>query len=225
MNSVTMVRKLSRNRSPTLKPAPEAAEPLVDELGVADAGHRPEPYHHLLVDDQHRHEQQQHPQQGVAVVLPGLRVGGDAAGVVVADHHDQAGADDGKERHQPPPEAVPVVVLADPDPAERAFDVTEMLLRRGRRSGRSGSLGAGRRLARGWLAGSGGPARWRGRAASWPLRLGRVTARGAGAAWRWPLMGRLRPGRNAGRHLCLWCRRGAHRGAWRPRGAASRRAG
>jgi hypothetical protein len=45
------------------EPAPEPAEPLVDRPRVPDAGYRAEPDDHLLVDDQHRDEQQQHPQQ------------------------------------------------------------------------------------------------------------------------------------------------------------------
>ena len=72
------------------EPAPEAAEALVDETGVTDAGDRSEPDDHLLVDDQHRDEQDERPQQRRAVVLPGLGVRRHAAGVVVADHHDQA---------------------------------------------------------------------------------------------------------------------------------------
>ena len=127
MNSVTMVRKFRRNRSPTLNQPQNRAEPLVDQPGVADAGHGAEPDHHLLVDDQHRDQQQQRPQQAGVVVLPGLGVGGDAAGVVVADHHDDAGPDDGagspaggasrwrRRRRRP-------------DPAERALDVAEVRL-------------------------------------------------------------------------------------------------
>ncbi len=76
------------------KPAPAAAEPLIDQPRVSDPGDRTEPDHHLLVNNQHRDQQHQHPQQAVAVVLSGLHVGRDASGVVVADHHDQAGPDD-----------------------------------------------------------------------------------------------------------------------------------
>jgi hypothetical protein len=43
------------------EPAPEPAEPLVDQPGVADPGDRAQPHHHLLVDDQDRDQQQQHP--------------------------------------------------------------------------------------------------------------------------------------------------------------------
>ena len=70
--------------------SPELAEPLVDQPGVADAGDGTEADDHLLVDDEHRDEQRQGPQEGEPVVLARLGVGGDAAGVVVADHDDQA---------------------------------------------------------------------------------------------------------------------------------------
>ncbi len=100
MNSVTIVRKFRTNRSPTENQPQKRPKRSIDQPRVADAGDRAEPDDHLLVDDQHRDQQQQHPQQAGAVVLAGLRVGRDAAGVVVADHHDQAGADDRQQRQQ-----------------------------------------------------------------------------------------------------------------------------
>ena len=72
MNSVAMVRKFRMNRSPTENAPQNLAEALVDQPGVADAGHRAEADHHLLVDHQHRDEQGQGPQQGEAEVLTGL---------------------------------------------------------------------------------------------------------------------------------------------------------
>jgi len=51
---------------------PELPEALVDQAGVADAGDRTEANDHLLVDDQHRDEQGQRPQQRQPVVLAGL---------------------------------------------------------------------------------------------------------------------------------------------------------
>ena len=65
---------------------------------MADAGHRAEAQHHLLVHVEDRDQQQQRPQQRRAVVLAGLGVGGEGAGVVVADHDDQAGAEDREQR-------------------------------------------------------------------------------------------------------------------------------
>ena len=76
--------------------APELAEPLQDQPGMPDAGHRAQPEHHFLVHVQHRNKQQERPQQLRAVVLAGLAVGREGACVVVSDHHDQAGADDGQ---------------------------------------------------------------------------------------------------------------------------------
>ena len=127
MNSVDDGQEVEDEQVADAEPAPEPAEPLVDEPGMPDAGDRAEPDHHLLVDDQHRDQQQQGPQQGVPVVLPGLRVGGHAAGVVVADHHDQPGPDDGQERDQLALEpAAFLILIAQPDPAERALDIPEV---------------------------------------------------------------------------------------------------
>ena len=138
------------------EPAPEPAEPLVDQAGVPDAGHRAEPDHHLLVDDEHRDEQQQHPEQAVPVVLAGLCVGGDAAGVVVSHHDDQAGAHDGQEGDQLAAHPPAAAVIVDPDPAQRALDVAEMRLVQHRAAGRNqrrdgvGGRGVGRG-SMGWL--------------------------------------------------------------------------
>ena len=87
--------------------APEPAEALVDQPGVADAGDRAQADHHLLVDHQDRDEQRQRPQQGQPVVLPRLGVGGDAAGVVVAHHDDESRAHDGEQGEQPGPPGPP----------------------------------------------------------------------------------------------------------------------
>ena len=101
MNSVTIDQEVQEEQVADSNQPQNAAEALDDQPRVADAGHRAEPYDHLLVDDQHRDQQQQHPQQAGAVVLARLGVGGDAAGVVVGDHHDQPGADDRQQRQQP----------------------------------------------------------------------------------------------------------------------------
>ena len=77
-----------------LKPAPPPAEALDDQPRVANPGHRAEPDDHLLVDDQHRNQQQQDPKQAHPVRLPRLCVGADAPGIVVSHHHDQARSDD-----------------------------------------------------------------------------------------------------------------------------------
>ena len=60
-------------------------------------------------------KQGQRPQQREPEVLPGLAVGGDAAGVVVADHDDEARPHDGQQGEQPgaPRPSGVEVVLAD----------------------------------------------------------------------------------------------------------------
>ena len=108
--------------------APEPAEPLQDEPGVPDPGHSAEAQHHLLVHVKDRHQQQQRPQQPGAVVLPGLPVGGERTGVVVAGHDDQPGADDRQQRLKVTPPAAPGRGVIGPDGAERAADVADVLV-------------------------------------------------------------------------------------------------
>ncbi len=78
--------------------APGAAEALENEPGVPNAGDGAQPDDHLLVDDHDDDQQGEHPEQAGAVVLSGLRVGRDTAGVVVADHDDQSRAHDREQR-------------------------------------------------------------------------------------------------------------------------------
>ena len=119
-------QEVEEKEVPDAEPAPPATESLVDEPGMADAGDRAQPDHHLLVDDQHRDEQQKGPQQGGVVVLAGLGVGGDAAGVVVADHHDDARAHDGGQGQEALLPGVALADVADGDAAEGALDVAEV---------------------------------------------------------------------------------------------------
>ena len=128
MNSVTMVRAFSRNRSMTLKAPQNLAETLEDQPCMADAGHRAEAKDHLLIDVEHGNQKQQRPQQRRAVVLPGLSVGAEGAGVIVADHDDQTGAED---REKGLESVLPIrarAVIAVMDGAQRAADVTDMRL-------------------------------------------------------------------------------------------------
>ena len=125
MNSVTIVRKLRRNRSPTENQPQNRPKRSLISRAWPTPGDRPEPDDHLLVDDQHRDQQQQHPQQAGAVVLARLRVGRDPAGVVVADHHDQPRADDRQQRQRPRAQAA-VRLLVLTDRAERALDVADV---------------------------------------------------------------------------------------------------
>ena len=121
-------QEVEEKKVPDAEPAPAASEPLVDEPGVAHAGHGSEPDNHLLVDDQDGDEEQQCPQQRGVIVLPGLGVGGDTAGVVVADHDDDARPDDGCQGQQALLPRVALPDLADRDAPEGAFDVAEVRL-------------------------------------------------------------------------------------------------
>jgi hypothetical protein len=109
-----------------LERAPQPAEPGHDQPRVPDAGDRAEAEHHLLVDVQHGDQQQQRPQQAGAVVLPGLPVGGERAGVVIADHDDQPGSDDRQQRLQLGGQGRAGGVVADGDRAEGATDVADV---------------------------------------------------------------------------------------------------
>ncbi len=73
------------------------AEVLADEVGEAFARDDRHADAHLLDDDQGDEYGDHHPQQAVAVVRAGQRVGGDAARVVVHVGRDDARADHGKE--------------------------------------------------------------------------------------------------------------------------------
>ena len=76
------------------KPAPERAEPVEDGLGSAAFRHRAEAHRHLLHVVGGRDQQQQEPDQVVAIFGAGCGIGGDAAGVVVGHHHHDPGAGD-----------------------------------------------------------------------------------------------------------------------------------
>ena len=121
--------------------APELAEALEDEPRVPDAGDRAKSQHHLLVHVEHRNQQRQRPHQRGAVVLAGLGIGAEGAGVIVAHHDDEAGAEDREERLDPvlPGQAALGIVLGDG--AERTDDVAEMRLIENRAFG--GRLDAG----------------------------------------------------------------------------------
>ena len=93
---------------------------------MADARDRAEPQHHLLIDVEDGDQQQQRPQQRGAVILTGLGIGAESAGVIVADHDDEARTEDGEKRLEPVPPAVAGAMVSLPDGAEGALDVAEM---------------------------------------------------------------------------------------------------
>ena len=73
------------------KPAPECPETVEDRLGVSALGDGTEAHGHLLDVVGDGDEDQQEPDQVVAVLGAGGRVGRDAARVVVRDHDNDAG--------------------------------------------------------------------------------------------------------------------------------------
>ncbi len=93
---------------------------------MADAGDGAQAQHHLLVDVQDGDQQEQGPQQVGAVVLARLAVGGERAGVVVADHDDQAGADDRQQRLELGGPAGAGRGVVEPDGAERTLDIADV---------------------------------------------------------------------------------------------------
>ena len=106
--------------------APEPTETLEDQPGVPDAGHCAEAQHHLLIDIEHRDQQRQSPQQGRAIGLAGLTVGGERARVVVAGHHDQARAQDGEQCGETALPAVSRRNVAVEDGAEGSADMANV---------------------------------------------------------------------------------------------------
>jgi hypothetical protein len=123
--------------------APEAAEALKDQPRMADPGDGAKPEHHLLIDIENRDQQQQGPQKSGAVILPGLGIGAERAGVIVAHHHDQPGAHDGKQGHEAgaPPLARAGIVLADG--SKGALDVADMGVIQDGRAGGGFQFGEG----------------------------------------------------------------------------------
>jgi len=95
---------------------------------VTDPGDRAEAEHHLLVHVQHGDQQQQRPQQLRAVDLAGLPVGGERAGVVVADHDDQPGTNDREQRLELRRKGRPGPVVTKRNRAESTADVTDVRL-------------------------------------------------------------------------------------------------
>ena len=112
--------------------APEFAEAFEDQTRVPDAGHDAEPQNHLLIHVQHGHEEQQRPQEARTVVLSGLRVRAECAGVVIADHHDQTRAEDREKREQFRANADPRADVVLRDRTECAVDIADVhLIERG----------------------------------------------------------------------------------------------
>ena len=122
------------NRSPTEKAPQNLPKRSLISRAWPDAGHRAQPDHHLLVDHQDRDEEGQGPQQREPEVLPGLAVGGDATGVVVAHHDDETGAHDGQQGEQAGPPGPPGVEVVLRGWSRRRPGCRPRGPRRGRRS-------------------------------------------------------------------------------------------
>jgi hypothetical protein len=116
--------------------APELPKALHDQAGVADAGYRTEAQHHLLIDVEDRHQQQQRPEQCGPIVLASLGIGAEGAGIVVADHDNETRTEDGEQRPQTRPPATPGRDVAMPNGAERTTDIADMSLIEDRASAR-----------------------------------------------------------------------------------------
>ena len=72
------------------------AEFFADQIGQAFAGDRAHARAHFLRDDQQERDGDQRPQRQVAVFGAGLRIGEDAAGIVIDVGGDESRADDGQ---------------------------------------------------------------------------------------------------------------------------------
>ncbi len=106
--------------------APELAEALQDQPGMADAGHHAQTQNHLLIHVEYRNQQQERPQQGGPIVLPGLGIGAERAGIVVADHDDETWPQDREQGSQAWPPATAGRNIAMTNGAERAADIADM---------------------------------------------------------------------------------------------------
>jgi hypothetical protein len=105
---------------------PELADALEDEPGMADAGHRTQPQHHLLVDVEDRYQQDQRPEERRAVGLGGLRVCPEGAGVIVSDHDDEARSQDCKQRPRTRAPGLARGDIAVPDGSQGTAYVADM---------------------------------------------------------------------------------------------------
>ena len=103
-DGVAQVREHQREQDPE---SDFDAEPLADQIGEAFAGDHAHPGAHLLDQNQREGDRDQRPQQRVAEVGAGLRVGGDSARVVVDIGGDDARADHREDRAQPHQAAAP----------------------------------------------------------------------------------------------------------------------
>ena len=100
-NSATTLPKLVTTSASISEERDAEAELLADQIAQPLAGDRAHARRHLLHDDQRDRDRNHRPQQRVAELRAGQRVGEDAAGVVVDVGRDEARADDGQHQHEP----------------------------------------------------------------------------------------------------------------------------
>ena len=141
INSVTMVNGVEKKQVDNTEGAPELAEPLEDQARVADASDGAEPQHHLLIDGEHRNQQQQRPEQRCAVVLTSLGVGPEGAGVIVADHDDETWTENGEKGLEPVLPAFTGTMVPATDGAEGAVDMADMGFVKNGGAGRQDDIG------------------------------------------------------------------------------------
>ena len=93
---------------------------------MADARNRAEAQHHFLIYVQDGDQQQQCPQKVCPVILAGLGIRAESAGVVVAHHDNEARPDNGKQSLQLGGEAGPDSNVLPANSPECSVDVAYM---------------------------------------------------------------------------------------------------
>ena len=101
MNSVTTLPKLVIRMPIIMKKGDPEAEFFADQVAQALAGDRAHAGAHFLHHDQGERDRDHGPQQKMSELCAGVRVGEDAAGIVVDVRGNKARADDGEEQQDP----------------------------------------------------------------------------------------------------------------------------
>jgi hypothetical protein len=77
------------------------SELFTDQVAEPFAGHNTEPRAHLLHDNQGQGHRQHRPEQRIPILRAGLRIGKDAAGIVIDVSRNESGPKDGEEDQYP----------------------------------------------------------------------------------------------------------------------------
>ena len=140
MNSVTRRQEIADHQVDHREPAPERAEPVVDQLGVSPVRDGSETHGHLL--DHQRHDERKNDEgneEANAITGAGRGIGKHARAVVLAEHHQNAGADQQPQQTQVAERAFVDASLRD---APAIAGPVHVLVRDGR-SGNGRPRGAG----------------------------------------------------------------------------------